>query len=101
MLSYPSPAIVKRRFGLRKCLYHGEDEFERWVGWGIIAYDLQVIGIALAARCLNCKSSRFVRRCASQVHFAPETILARGRLGTVGGEVCGSVCSQVEAMRLG
>ena len=43
-------SLVKRRFGLRKCLYHGEDGFERWVGWGIIAYDLRVIGIALAAR---------------------------------------------------
>lgn len=43
-------SVLKRRYGLDRCLYHGEDGFERWVGWGIIAHNLRVIGTALAAR---------------------------------------------------
>jgi len=41
-------SLLKRRFGLSRCLYHGEEGFERWVGWGLIAYNLRVIGSALA-----------------------------------------------------
>jgi transposase, IS5 family len=36
-------SLLKRRFGLRRCLYHGEAGMHRWVGWGIIAYDLWAI----------------------------------------------------------
>jgi IS5 family transposase len=43
-------SLLKRRYGLGRCLYHGEDGFERWVGWGVIAHNLVVIGTALAAR---------------------------------------------------
>jgi IS5 family transposase len=43
-------SILKRRHGLDRCLYHGEDGFERWVGWGVIAHNLLVIGTALTAR---------------------------------------------------
>ena len=43
-------SLLKRRYGLDRCLYHGEDGFERWVGWGVIAHNLSVIGTALAAR---------------------------------------------------
>jgi IS5 family transposase len=43
-------SVLKRRYGLDRCLYQGEDGFERWVGWGIIAHNLFVIGTALAAR---------------------------------------------------
>lgn len=41
-------SVLKRRHGLNRCRYHGRDGFERWVGWGIIAHDLLVIGSALA-----------------------------------------------------
>jgi IS5 family transposase len=40
---------LKRAHGLDRCLYHGPEGFERWVGWGIIAHDLLVIGAALAS----------------------------------------------------
>jgi IS5 family transposase len=43
-------SVLKRRHGLARCRYHGEDGFERWVGWGVIAHNLFVIGTALTAR---------------------------------------------------
>ena len=43
-------SVLKRRYGLDRCLYHGEEGFERWVGWGIIARNLAVVGTVLAAR---------------------------------------------------
>jgi IS5 family transposase len=43
-------SVLKRRHGLGRCLYHGENGFERWVGWGVIAHNLLVIGTALTAR---------------------------------------------------
>jgi IS5 family transposase len=42
-------SVLKRRHGLDRCRYHGRKGFERWVGWGIIAHNLLVIGTALAA----------------------------------------------------
>jgi IS5 family transposase len=42
-------SVLKRRHGLDRCRYHGRKGFERWVGWGIIAHNLLVIGSALAA----------------------------------------------------
>jgi IS5 family transposase len=41
-------SLLKRRYGLDRCRDHGEDGFERAVGWGLLAYDLLVIGTALA-----------------------------------------------------
>lgn len=41
-------SYLKRKFGLDRCLYHGDNGFERWIGWGIIAHNLRVIGTALA-----------------------------------------------------
>lgn len=41
-------SVLKRKHGLGRCLDHGEDGFGRWVGWGIIAGNLRVIGAALA-----------------------------------------------------
>jgi IS5 family transposase len=43
-------SVLKRKHGLGRCLYHGEDGFERWVGWGVIAGNLTVMATALAAR---------------------------------------------------
>src|SRR6266508_2137998 len=42
-------SVLKRRYGLERCRYHGEDGMERWVGWGVIAHDLRVIAQATAA----------------------------------------------------
>src|SRR6266540_1320026 len=41
-------SVLKRRYGLERCRYHGEDGMERWVGWGVIAHDLRVIAQAIA-----------------------------------------------------
>lgn len=43
-------SVLKRRYGLDRCRNHGEDGFERWVGWGLVAHNLWTIGTALAAR---------------------------------------------------
>ena len=43
-------SVLKRRHGLDRCLYHGQDGFERWIGWGLIAHNLLQIGTTLAAR---------------------------------------------------
>jgi IS5 family transposase len=42
-------SVVKRKHGLGRCLDHGLDGFSRWVGWGVIAANLAVMGRALAA----------------------------------------------------
>jgi IS5 family transposase len=43
-------SVVKRRHGLFRSRYKGEGGMERWVGLGIIANNLTVIGAALAIR---------------------------------------------------
>jgi IS5 family transposase len=43
-------SVVKRKHGLDRCRNHGQQGFARWVGWGIIAANLAVIGRTLAAR---------------------------------------------------
>ena len=42
-------SVLKRRFGLDRCLDHGTHGFEKWVGWGVIAANLTVIGKNVAA----------------------------------------------------
>jgi IS5 family transposase len=42
-------SVLKRRFGLDRCLDHGAHGFEKWVGWGVIAANLTVIGKNVAA----------------------------------------------------
>lgn len=41
-------SVLKRRFGLNLCLDHGRAGFEKWIGWGVIAANLTVIGKKLA-----------------------------------------------------
>jgi transposase, IS5 family len=41
---------LKRRHGLDRCRYHGEDGMERWVGWGIITHNLRTIAQSLVDR---------------------------------------------------
>lgn len=43
-------SVQKRKHGLDRCLDHGEEGFDKWVGWGIIAGNLAVMGRALAAK---------------------------------------------------
>jgi IS5 family transposase len=40
---------LKRDYGLRRCRYHGERGFGRWVGWGILAHNLAKIAGAANA----------------------------------------------------
>jgi transposase, IS5 family len=42
-------SVLKRKHGLDRCLNHGQEGFQRWVGWGIIANNLTVTGRKLAA----------------------------------------------------
>ena len=42
--------VLKRDFGLDRCLDHGEDGMERWVGWGIVTANLAKIAETQAAR---------------------------------------------------
>jgi transposase, IS5 family len=41
-------SLLKRRHHLKRCLNHGEEGMERWVGWGVIAHDLWVMAQATA-----------------------------------------------------
>src|SRR5581483_10283935 len=43
-------SVLKRRFRLDRCRYHGRDGVEGWVGWGIIAHDLLQISRYTACR---------------------------------------------------
>jgi IS5 family transposase len=43
-------SVLKRRHRMDRCLYHGQDGFERWIGWGLIAHNLLKISTTLAAR---------------------------------------------------
>ena len=41
-------SVLKRKHGLDRALYHGDEGFARWVGWGVIANNLTKIGATLA-----------------------------------------------------
>ena len=43
-------SVLRRRFGLGRCLEHGEAGLERWVGWGIVSANWAKIAHAQAAR---------------------------------------------------
>jgi IS5 family transposase len=43
-------SVLKRKHGLDLCRDHGEDGFDKWVGWGIIAANLAVMGTRLTAK---------------------------------------------------
>ena len=42
-------SVLKRRHGLDRCRYRGQEGMKRWVGLGVLAYNLINIGRALAA----------------------------------------------------
>ena len=41
-------SVLKRKHELDRCRDHGPDNFDKWVGWGVIAGNLAVMGRALA-----------------------------------------------------
>jgi transposase, IS5 family len=43
-------SLLKRRFGLARCRYHGQTGMQRWVGLGILAHNLRQISRSVAAR---------------------------------------------------
>ena len=43
-------SVLKRRHGLNRCLYRGQEGMKRWVGWGVIADNLMHIGGWIAAK---------------------------------------------------
>ena len=43
-------SVLKRCYHLDRCLNQGQDGFHRWVGWGVIAHNLNKIGSTLVAR---------------------------------------------------
>jgi IS5 family transposase len=40
-------SVIKRKYGLDRCRNRGQDGFERWVGWGVIANNLTAMGKGL------------------------------------------------------
>jgi len=38
-------SVLKRKHDLGRCLDHSEEGFKRWVGWGVIAGNLAVMGV--------------------------------------------------------
>jgi transposase, IS5 family len=43
-------SVLKRRHELDRCRDHGRQGFDKWVSWGVIAGNLQVIGRKVAAK---------------------------------------------------
>lgn len=43
-------SVLKRRYNLDRCLNQGQDGFHRWVGWGVIAHNLNKIGSTVVTR---------------------------------------------------
>ena len=43
-------SVLKRRHGLRRCIYRGDSGMKRWVGLGVIADNLHHLGKVLAER---------------------------------------------------
>jgi IS5 family transposase len=41
-------SVIKRKYGLGRCRDHGRVGFERWVGWGIVANNLTMMGRGLS-----------------------------------------------------
>ena len=48
-------SVVKRRHGLNRCRYKGDDGIKRWVGFGVIADNIINIGAVLAKRSAEAK----------------------------------------------
>jgi transposase, IS5 family len=43
-------SVLRRKYALERCPYHGEDGMGRWVGWGMVVHNLAKISEKQAAR---------------------------------------------------
>jgi IS5 family transposase len=43
-------SVLKRVFGMDRCLNRGQNGFQRWVGWAVIANNLRSVGICQSAK---------------------------------------------------
>jgi IS5 family transposase len=43
-------SVLRRKYDLERCPYHGEDGMGRWAGWGIVVHNLAKISEKQAAR---------------------------------------------------
>jgi transposase, IS5 family len=43
-------SVLRRKYALERCPYHGEDGMGRWVGWGIVVHNLAKISEKQATR---------------------------------------------------
>jgi IS5 family transposase len=43
-------SVLRRKYALERCPYHGEDGMGRWVGWGMVVHNLTKISERQAAR---------------------------------------------------
>jgi len=43
-------SVLRRKYALERCPYHGEDGMGRWAGWGIVVHNLAKISEKQAAR---------------------------------------------------
>jgi transposase, IS5 family len=43
-------SVLRRKYALERCPYHGEEGMGRWVGWGIVVHNLAKISEKQAAR---------------------------------------------------
>ena len=51
-------SVLKRAHGLGRCLNHGLPGFERWIGWGVIATNLAVMGQAQQLEIFDCQGTK-------------------------------------------
>jgi len=42
--------VLQRKYGLDRCLYHGDTGLQRWVGWAIVVSNLSTVATTLASR---------------------------------------------------
>jgi transposase, IS5 family len=75
-------SVLKRAHGLGRCLAHGLTGFHLWVGWGVIAGNLAVIGRALRLELFGCQGTKLHTHSVQNLgisacfpSFAPETNL--------------------------
>ena len=47
-------SVLKRCYGLTRCLDHGQPGFECWIGWGVISANLMVMARTLTTRKTPC-----------------------------------------------
>jgi hypothetical protein len=54
---------------LSRCRDHGQDGFEKWVAWGVLAANLRTIGRKIAAETRSIGKVRYAN--CGRMHFLP------------------------------